>query len=332
MRFKGRSASLKPFVGPRSDGPGDAAVIQPLADSHRGIAIACGTNPFYGLLDPYRMAAAAIDEALRNAVAVGADPGYTAILDNFSWGNCDKPDRLGALVRASKACHDFGVAFGTPFISGKDSLNNEYRVGDRTISIPPTLLITALSLVPRLDRVVTMDAKKAGNRLFLVGRTLGEFGGSHYLRLRGLLGGVVPAPDLVESPQILRALHGAIEAGHVAACHDLSEGGLAVAAAEMAFAGDLGVAIDLAAVASELATGYDPDTSKLFSESCTRFLVEVTPEHAEAFAGRFSSLPAAEVGAVTAEETLRIQGTAGSTIANVPIADLRAAFQGGFQG
>jgi len=331
---QGRSVA-KPFVGERSDGPGDAAVLQPLATSTRGIAIACGANPAYGLLDPYRMAGAAIDEALRNAVAVGADPAFTAILDNFSWGNCDKPDRLGSLVRAAKACHDFALAFGTPFVSGKDSLNNEYRVDGRTIAIPPTLLITALAHVPKLARVVTMDAKAAGNKLFLVGRTRPELGGSHYLMHRGLAGGTVPCPDPVEAPALMRALHGAIEGGHVVACHDLSEGGLAVAAAESAFAGGLGLDLDLARVPADpkdAEPGVDADTVRLFSESCTRFLVEVPPEHAEAFAHRLSSVPCAEIGEVTSEPVLRIRGVDGAELGAVDVEELRAAFQGGFQG
>ncbi len=329
---QGRSVA-KPFVGVRADGPGDAAVLKPLADSMRGLAISCGTNPAYGLLDPYAMAAAAIDEALRNAVAVGADPGSAAILDNFSWGNCEKPDRLGALVRAAKACFDAAVAYGTPFVSGKDSLNNEYRVGDRTIAVAPTLLITCMSQVPRVDRVVTMDAKRAGNRLFLVGATRPELGGSHYLQHLGLAGGRVPTPDLQQAPSILRALHSEIAAGRVASCHDLSEGGLAVAAAEMAFAGDLGVALDLGAVrCEEPESGYDADATRIFSESCTRFLVEVAPEHAEAFAHGFGDLPCTAVGTVLDEPFLRVRGTGGATLCTVPLEELRLAFTGGFHG
>ncbi|MEM7309554.1 MAG: phosphoribosylformylglycinamidine synthase subunit PurL, partial [Planctomycetota bacterium] len=328
---QGRSVA-KPFVGERSDGPGDAAVLQPLADSRRGLTIACGTNPAYGLLDPYAMAAAAIDEALRNAVAVGADPDYAALLDNFSWGNCDLPDRLGSLVKASQACYDAAKAYGAPFVSGKDSLNNEYQVGDRTISIPPTLLITCLARVPDVGRVVTMDAKRADNKLFLVGRTRVELGGSHYLELCGLAGGRVPQPDLAEAPGLLRTLHACIADGLVASCHDLSEGGLAVAAAEMAFAGCLGVSLYLQAVPAEDSSGADADAVRLFSESCTRFLCEVAPEHAADFAARFEHGACAEIGAVTSSDVLRIHGTSGGTVAEVPIEDLRRAFQGGFQG
>ena len=325
---------LKPLVGARQDAPGDAAVLKPLSDSAMGAAIACGANPRYGLLDPAAMAGAAIDEALRNAVAVGGDPDRTAILDNFSWGNCDKEDRLGALVLAAKACRDAAVAYGTPFISGKDSLNNEYRVGGESRSIPPTLLVSALSIVPDVARTVSMDLKRAGSKMYLVGATKPELGGSHYLASLGKEGGTVPRPDLDLAPRILRAVHAAIRSGTVLACHDLSEGGLAVAAAEMAFAGDLGLEVDLGRVglAATSEKAFDPDATRLYSQSCSRFLVEVAEGSAAAFERALSGLPCAEIGRATSEKRLRIRGSAGAVIADVDIEELRRAFQGAFQG
>ena len=325
-------SAVKPLVGVHGDGPGDAAVLQPLPDVPAGAAIGCGANPLYGELDPWAMAAAAIDEALRNVVAVGANPDHAVILDNFSWGNCNEPQQLGALVRAAQACYEAAVAYRTPFVSGKDSLNNEYRVGGRALSIPPTLLVTCLARVDQLARAVTMDLKRAGSRVYLVGRTRVELGGSHYLRLGGLVGGRVPRPDLAEAPRLLRALHGAIAAGLVRACHDLSEGGLAVAAAEMSFAGELGLELDLAAVALEDEAAADPDAARLYSESCTRFLVEVAEEDAAAFEERLAGLPAARVGSVRAEPRLLVRGVAGATLLDLGTEELRAAFQGGFQG
>jgi len=324
---------VKPLVGTRSDGPGDAAVLKPLASSQRGAVIACGTNPRQGRLDPWAMAAGAIDEALRNAVAVGGDPNQAAILDNFSWGNCDKPDRLGALVLASKACYDAAKAYGTPFVSGKDSLNNEYRVGDETLSIPPTLLITCLAILPDVARAVTMDLKCAGNLLFAVGVTGPELGASHYHMLVGLDGGLVPRPDLERAPRLFAALHQAISGGLVASAHDLSEGGLAVTAAEMAFAGDLGATLDLARVpVDDEPSHYDPDATRLFSESCTRFLIEVAPENAAAFESLFAGLPVARIGEVTGDETLRVNGVGGNTLLELSVEQLRQAHQSGFQG
>ncbi len=324
---------VKPLVGARSDGPGDAAVLQPLFGSRRGVAIACGANPAYGLLDPWAMASASIDEALRNAVAVGGDPARTAILDNFAWASCERPEELGALVAAARACYATAVAFGTPFISGKDSLNNEFRTESGTISIPPTLLVSALSQVPDVARTVTMDLKRPGNRVWLLGFTHPELGGSRYHALLGLEGGRVPRPDLVLAPRHLAALHASIAGGLVRSCHDLSEGGLAVAAAEMAFAGDLGLELDLAAVGcAPLPMGCDPEAVRLFSESCTRFLVEVEPQHEVAFQRSFAGLDCACVGVVLTEPMLSVKGLAGARLFEVSLEALRCAHQAGFQG
>src|SRR5205085_1978180 len=164
----------------------------------------------YGDLDPYGMAAAAVDEAVRNVVAVGADPGRIALLDNFCWGNTDRPKVLGSLVRAAEACRDVALAYGMPFISGKDSLNNEFRAGGRLIVIPPTLLISALGRVPDVRQCVTMDLKEPGNLLYLIGVTRNELGGSHYHLVNGTDGGAVPQVDLGLAPVIFRKLHEAI--------------------------------------------------------------------------------------------------------------------------
>ncbi|MBL8862364.1 MAG: phosphoribosylformylglycinamidine synthase subunit PurL [Planctomycetes bacterium] len=327
---QGRSV-LKPLVGARMDGPGDAAVLQPLSTSRKGCALACGASPRYGELDPGAMAEAVIDEALRNVVAVGGDPDRTAILDNFSWGNCEKPDRLGALVLAARGCHRAAVAYGTPFVSGKDSLNNEYRIGERSIAIPPTLLVTALSIVPDVARTVSMDLKRAGSRLYLLGSTRAELGGSHYLALLGARGGTPPRPDLATAPRLFRALHRAIGAGVVLAAHDLSEGGLATAAAEMAFAGDLGCRIQLGLVpCPDLPAGFDPDATRLYSESCSRFLVEVGGGRAREFEAFFEGLPCAQVGTVDATRRLCVEGVRGGLVLDVTIDRLRSAHQSGF--
>jgi len=326
---QGRSV-LKALVGVRDDGPGDAAVLQPLEHSRRGLAIGCGANPDQGALDPWAMASASIDEALRNVVAVGGDPERTAILDNFSWGNCQKPENLGALVEASRACYATAKAFGTPFISGKDSLNNEYRAEGETIVIPPTLFVTAVAIVPDVARAVSMDLKEAGNALYLVGMTHAELGGSQYLAQCGLAGGRVPRPDLALAPRRLAALHAALRQGLARACHDLSEGGLAVALAEMAFAGGLGATASLGEVPRDDDAGHD--TALLFSESPTRFLLEVRPEHAGALAGLFEGLPLGRLGEVTGgpdagPARLTILGLDASAVIDAPVAELKDAWQ-----
>ena len=290
---------IKPLVGVANDGPSDAAVLRPVLGSRRGIVLGCGMNPRYGDFDTYHMAASAIDEAVRNCVAVGADPRRIAILDNFCWGDTDRAETLGSLVRAALACHDVAVALGTPFISGKDSLNNEFRYTDaegkrRTIAIPPSLLISAIGQVADAARCVTMDLKEPGNFLYVVGATHDELGGSHFTLVEGLAGGAVPRVDAALARKTFAALHSAIDAGLVRACHDLSEGGLAAAAAEMALAGGLGANIDLTLLpmveTRPLDTAPDVillDTVLLFSESNSRFLCEVRPEVADRFEACF---------------------------------------------
>ena len=314
---------VKPLTGVKDDGPADAAVINPVLGSWQGLAIANGINPRYGDLDPYWMAAAAIDEAVRNAVAVGADPNRIAILDNFCWGNVSDPAILGSLVRAAEACRDVALAFGTPFISGKDSLNNEYRSANRRISIPGTLLISAMGVVPDVRRCVTMDLKDPGNELYVVGATKDELGGSHYHLVTGKSGGKVPRVDLESAPKVFQAIHTAITKGIVWACHDPSEGGLAVALAEMAFAGGVGADItDLKAVGERLS-----DTARLFSETPTRFLVEVRPADAAAMKELFAGVPLAKIGTTVKEPRLRIAGQNGEWLIWSKLDELKEAWQ-----
>jgi phosphoribosylformylglycinamidine synthase II len=314
---------IKPLVGEKHDSPGDAAVVTPVLGSWTGVAIGCGLNPRYGDLDPYRMAAAAMDEAVRNVVAVGADPARIALLDNFCWGNTDRPEVLGSLVSAAEACRDTSLAFGMPFISGKDSLNNEFHAGDVHITIPPTLLISALGRVPDVRRCVTMDWKEPGNLLFLIGVTKDEMGGSHYNFVHDIDDGMPPAVDLDLAPKIFRKLHEAIQRGLIRSCHDLSEGGLGVAAAEMAFAGGIGA--DLTGVCRP-DSGL-PDEVMLFSESSTRFLVEVSPANTQALIDLFGSLPLAQIGQTCREPRLRIAGANGEWMVWAKLADLKEAWQ-----
>jgi phosphoribosylformylglycinamidine synthase len=301
---------IKPLVGPQCDGPGDAAVVRPRMNSRRGLVFSCGMNPRFGDFDTYHMACSAIDEALRNAVSVGADPSRIAILDNFCWGYTDRPQTLGSLVRAAIACHDMAVALGTPFISGKDSLNNEFSFEDQqgrrqTISIPPSLLISAMGQIDDIGTAVTMDAKQAGNAVFLIGRTEDELGGSHLALHLGLTGGIVPKVDPALAKRTFQKLHEAIKSGLVRACHDLSEGGLAVAATEMAFAGGLGMSLDLAKLGRE-----DLNHAQLlFSESNTRFLVETNPQSANSFQRLLekAGVPVARLGTIESSPVLAIR-------------------------
>ncbi len=331
---------VKPFVGAANDGPSDAAVIRPVLGSRRGVVIACGMNPRYGDFDTYHMAASAIDEAVRNCVAVGADPRRIAILDNFCWGDCERPETLGSLVRAALACHDVAIVLGTPFISGKDSLNNEFSYtvqnGERrTIAIPPSLLISAIGQVDDVSQCVTMDFKQAGNLLYLVGETRDELGGSHFALVNGFEGGQVPTVDPDRARERFAAVHSAIRGGLVRACHDLSEGGLAVAAAEMAFAGGLGVWIGLDNVPSPLWIMDDESAMEpllLFSESNSRFLCEVPVEHATKFELLFRNIDVGRIGEVRDDGRMQIYGnSSGLPLIDANILELKEAWQATFR-
>jgi phosphoribosylformylglycinamidine synthase len=230
------------------------------------------------------------------------------------------------LVRAAQACYDGAIAFDAPFISGKDSLNNEFSCEDgRQISIPSTLLISAISIVDDVNKCVTMDVKKASNLLFVVGETKNELGGSHYYRVHGQLGAHVPKVDLEAAPKTAARIADAIAAGLVVSCHDCSEGGLAVALAEMAFAGGLGIEADLRG----LPTSRDCSRvdTQLFSESSSRYVVEVEPENYDAFAKLMLNLPFGQIGKVIENKTLTVKYDGGDTVVELDIDSLKQAWQ-----
>ena len=288
---------VRPFTGPQMDGPADAAVLKPMGTWHhsKAIALSAGLNPLLGKRDPYSMAVSAVDEAFRNAVAVGADPERIALLDNFCWGNPTLPDRLGSLVRACQGCYDAAIAYNAPFISGKDSLFNEFDGQP----IPGTLLISAIGIVPDMHATCTSDLKNPGNIIYLLGESRAELGGSLLHHLLGVEGGeppFMPAQPL----EALRSLHAAIRAGLVQSCHDLSEGGLALALAEMCIGGRLGAKVDIQPVRTPNRAFCA--TTALFGESNGRFLLEVEPEKADVLERQFAGLPLTTLGAV-AEST-----------------------------
>ncbi|MDR0318445.1 MAG: phosphoribosylformylglycinamidine synthase, partial [Nitrososphaerota archaeon] len=307
---------LKPFQG-KYAGPNDAAVLKPLENSWKGLAISCGMNPNYGKIDPYWMAASAIDEAIRNNLAVGGR--RIALLDNFTWGNPEKTERLGSLVRACQACYDTAKAYRTPFISGKDSLYNESPMGPVT----PTLLITAIGIVPDMRSTVSMELKTPKNLLYIIGNTYPEMGGSEYYNLKGYLGASVPKLQPTKARKNYYNLTKAIEHGTVKSCHDLSEGGLAVAAAEMALASNIGMTLDLKAVPAKEITRND---SILFSESNSRFLIEVSPRDRYDFEALMKN-SCTLIGEVTDTKKLQIHGLNSKLTIDADLSELRAAWK-----
>ena len=294
---------LKPHAGVNA-GPADAAVITPVRGSTRGLSIANGLAT--GLCsDPYYMVTAAVDECVRNLVCVGTDPTRIAILDNYCWPGCDDPERLGALVRASAGCHDAGIAYRTPFISGKDSLNNQFTTeSGETIRIPATLLISGFGIVKDIRNCVTMDAKHATHALVLVGDTTDAVGGSHLLRVAPYAPGnrALPETDLERGPATAHAVAKAIADTTVYAAHDASEGGVLLAAAEMAFSGGVGLHLDMNAITGDLASL----AVACFAETPSRYLLEVCPNALDALATALGDVPHRVIG--TFDDTQRVHG------------------------
>jgi phosphoribosylformylglycinamidine synthase II len=307
------ATAVRPLVGRLADAPADGVVLaEPTADT--GIAIGIGVNPWWGLHDPEAMAYGAVDEAIRNVVAVGADPDRVALLDNFSWGDPRRESTLGELVAAVDGACAAAMAYRAPFVSGKDSLNNEYTGADgKRHAVPPTLVITAVAHVPDADVCVTPVLAQPGNLLVLLGSTNDEFAGSHLDLVLGAPDepGSVPAPD-PDAPTRYRHLHQAILEGLVWSCHDVSEGGLAVALAEMCIAGRLGAEItDLP---------HDDLAAALFAESQSRLVVEVAMNDLDRFRDIIHE-PVLVLGRVTETEHLVIPG-----VDPIDIEDLADAF------
>jgi phosphoribosylformylglycinamidine synthase len=316
---------LRPFSGILHDGPSDASVIKPReTGGARGIVLSNGINPKYGKTDPYRMALGAVDEAVRNAVGSGADPDRIAILDNFCWGDPKRPETMWTLLEAARGCHDAALVHRTPFVSGKDSFNNEYYAKDGTrVSIPPTLLISAIGIVPDVGTPPGTDLKTAGNPLYLAGDFKPVFGGSVYGELFGAASDTVP-DAAARAHEVYVAIHRAILARCVASCHDLSEGGLAVALAEMCIGGRLGARLFERLVMDK---GDIHEPAFLFGETNGCLVLEIVAGKAKAFLEFMDGLPVQRIG-VTADSGL-LELAAGDGAASVRIDDMVAAFRAG---
>ena len=316
---------LKPLVGVDNDGPGDACIVRPVLGSDKGVIVSNGMNPKYGDIDPYHMASSAIDEALRQVVSVGGSLEEVALLDNFSWGNTSKPECLGGLVRASRGCYDIALYYGTPFISGKDSLNNEFKTEDKTIAIPPTLLISAICVMPDVSKAISMDVKTPGNLIYIIGMTKNELGGSHYYYTHGFVGNSVPKVDTETAKRTMDLLANATGKGLVRSCHDCSEGGIAVTAAEMSFAGGYGMELDLSQVPVE--EGIVRDDVVLFAESNTRFVVEVEQQKQREFEATIEGTSYGRIGKVVENDMFTVLSMSGEKVISEKIADLKEAWQ-----
>jgi phosphoribosylformylglycinamidine synthase len=307
----GGNTVIGPLMGLGEAGPSDSGVIAPLPGEFRGFALAVGINPFYSELDTYHMAENAVDEAVRNAVSVGADPDSIALLDNFCWPDpvydaAKTPDgkhKLAQLVRAARGCHDAAVAYGTPFISGKDSMKNDYKIGDHKVSVLPTILISAIGMVPDIRLCITSEFKCPGDGIYLLGVTRRELGQSLYFRLYGGVSERVPEVDCGANLKLYRLYHELALRGLLASGHDLSEGGLAVSLMESCLGSGCGASVELSQSIDETGLGVE---ELLFSESAGRFLVSVDPAKEELVQSIAADAALMKIGVVTENRTLEM--------------------------
>jgi phosphoribosylformylglycinamidine synthase len=243
-------------------------VVKPLEESWKGLAVTADVNPRFMERDPYWGAMSAVDEACRNLVAVGAIP--DSLLDCLNFGNPEKPERMGEFYEACRGLGDMGRALDLPYVSGNVSFYNE----SVKTAVPPTPEIFGVGIVDDIRTCVTSDFKTEGNLVYLVGKpTEKELGGSEYYKYMKMEGGLVPRTDPVILQQSMKGLLACMKKKYVAACHDISEGGLAVCLAEMVIGGDIGASVDVSEIGNGLRTDF-----KLFSESNTRWIVEVKKE------------------------------------------------------
>lgn len=312
---------LKPLAGAAGDGPQDGAVIRIDGSPHL-MALACALLPELGKTDPYAMGRAVVDECIRQLVLVGADPDRLAILDNFCAGNADNELELGALVECTKGMAASALAYAAPFVSGKDSFYNYFVTDEGPVSIPVTLLVSGMGIVEDIQHVIGSSLRKVGSKICVFGGTKRGLRGS-------VLGkyvagcGLNAAPDFDENEALerYRRYHALVKAGAILSAHDLSEGGLGVALAEMAFSGKGGIRVDLSRMPAEEGCST---AELLFGETPARLLVEVAPEHMEA--ARAAGMVA--IGDSTREPWLHVSHS-GTTLIDASVAELKAIWKAG---
>lgn len=306
------SSVLKPLQG-KGRVCSEAVVSRPILSSNKGVVKSQGFGSSYGEIDTYHMAACAIDTAIRNYVAAGGDINHLALLDNFCWCDAHNPERLWQLKRAAEACYDFATAFQTPFISGKDSMFNDFKGYDENgkevmISAPPSLLISAIGVIENIENAVSLDVKMPGDLIYVLGTTYDELGKSEYQLYSGIDNNNVPKVDAKSARKLYERYNLAIKDGIIASAIAPNLGGLAVALAKSLIAGDLGAEIDLSLM--PIGETQNEDTINkiiMFSESQSRILVTIAPQNQQRFEELFKGIVFSCIGKVTEEKTLNIK-------------------------
>ena len=317
---------LKPLAGATADAPQDASVID-IDGSDKLMSLALAILPEWGKTDPYAMGTGTVDETVRQLVLAGTNPDKIALLDNFCMGNPECPTELGRIVECAKGIREAALAYGAPYVSGKDSFYNYFETEDGPVNIPVTFLCSGFGVVEDASHVHGSSLRRSDSVLFLVGNTEDEMGGSVYARVKGVKDCKVPQTDCAANFAIYKQYYDkALTQGLVLSAHDLSEGGLAVAAAEMAFSGKGGITLNLDALPT--VGGWKNNAVPCFGESTGRFLVEVDPDMADEFAAAMAGTPCARIGSATTDGKLTITA-GGATVLQAEIAELKNIWKNG---
>lgn len=325
------NAVLGPLQG-RGRVNADTAVIRPVLSSNKGAVMSQALYPTYSEIDPYNMAASSIDSAIRSAVAAGANPENLALLDNFCWCSSNEPERLGQLKLAVKACYDYAVAYGTPYISGKDSMFNDFNGFDKNgqpvkISIPPTLLISSIGVIPDITKVVSLDAKIAGDLVYILGDTYEELAGSEYFGMKNAIANAIPKVDPRKNKKLYNAVYSAVQKNLIASSISIGRGGLAVALAKKAIGGMLGLTVSLENVPGEITR----NDFALYSESQGRILVTVAKENKTTFEKALTGNTFQQIGTVTKDQKITVKGINGNEIINLNIKNATDSYRKTFK-
>ena len=310
----------------------EASVIQPDLNSQKGVVMSQGLYPSYSDIDTYHMAASSIDTAIRGAVAAGANPNHLAILDNFCWCSANDPEKLGALKRAAKACFDYAISYGTPFISGKDSMFNDFKGYDENdkplkISIPPTLLISSIGVINDINKVVSLDLKRSGDLIYIIGETGEELGGSEYFNLHKSVGNSVPKVDAEKNKKIYDLFFKAVQKNLIASSISIGRGGLGIALAKTSMGGKLGININLKNIFGKITR----NDYVLYSESQGRILVSIDPKNKKQFENNFKNISYTLIGKVTDKKTFEIIGLNNKKIINLKTDELEESYKSTFK-
>ena len=306
------SSVLKPLQG-KGRVCSEAIVSRPILSSNKGVVKSQGFGSSYGEIDTYHMAACAIDTAIRNYVAAGGNINHLALLDNFCWCDAYNPERLWQLKKAAEACYDFATAFKTPFISGKDSMFNDFKGYDENgekviISAPPSLLISAIGIIENIENAVSLDVKMPGDLIYVLGETLDELGRSEYQLYSGIGNNNVPKVDAKSARKLYERYNQAIKDGIIASAIAPNLGGLVIALAKSLIAGDLGAEIDLSLVPIGKIQNTDIiNKIIMFSESQSRILVTIAPQNQKRFEELFEGAVYSCIGKVTEKKVLNIK-------------------------